>query len=198
MFTRNHFLLGVMKVGFIVFLIFPFSINASALMRALSTEELTRNSDIVIVGEVEEKSIFWSEDRKTIFTRVTVKIEERVRGQYLEERLEVEYEGGEIGEIGLRVSDVTSFSKGERVLLFLKTMMKKRLLLRTKNDDVQTDSNSDRVIGIFSVVGLAQGKYTIHPSGIAEKSGYTVSGRSQLIDNGIPVDVLIEKIKNVE
>jgi len=198
MFTRNHFLLGVMKVGFIVSLIFPFSINALAIMRALSTEELTRNSDIVIVGEVEEKSSFWSEDRKTIFTRVTVKIEERVRGQYLEERLEVEHEGGEIGEIGLRVSDVASFSKGERVLLFLKTMMKKRLLLRTKNDDVQTDSNSDRVIGIFSVVGLAQGKYTIHPSGIAEKSGYTVSGRSQLIDNGIPVDVLIEKIKSVK
>jgi len=198
MFARNHFLLGVMKVGFIVFLIFPLSINALALMRALSTEELTRNSDIVIVGEVEEKSSFWSEDRKTIFTRVTVKIEERVRGQYLEERLEVEYEGGEIGEIGLRVSDVTSFSKGERVLLFLKTMMKERLLLRTKNDHVQTDSNSDRVIGTFSIVGLAQGKYTIHPSGIAEKSGYTVSGRSQLIDNGIPVDVLIEKIKNVE
>jgi hypothetical protein len=187
-----------MKVGFIVSLIFPFSINALAIMRALSTEELTRNSDIVIVGEVEEKSSFWSEDRKTIFTRVTVKIEERVRGQYLEERLEVEHEGGEIGEIGLRVSDVASFSKGERVLLFLKTMMKKRLLLRTKNDDVQTDSNSDRVIGIFSVVGLAQGKYTIHPSGIAEKSGYTVSGRSQLIDNGIPVDVLIEKIKSVK
>jgi hypothetical protein len=187
-----------MEVGFIVFSIFPFSLNALAIMRALSTEELTRNSDIVIVGEVEEKSSFWSEDRKRIFTRVTVKIEERVRGQYLEERLEVEYEGGEIGEIGLRVSDVTSFSKGERVLLFLKTMIKKRLLLSTKNDDVQTDSDSDRVIGIFSVVGLAQGKYTIHPSGIAEKSGYTVSDRSQLIDNGIPVDVLIEKIKNVK
>lgn len=196
MFTRNHFLLGVMKVGFIVFLIFPFSINALAVMRALSTEELTMSSEVVIIGEVEEKISFWSDDRKKIFTRITVKIEEKVKGESLEERVEVEHEGGEIGGIGLRVSDVPSFSKGEKVLLFLKGIAKKRLLLSSGKEAIQTDSKPETVKEIFSIVGLAQGKYTIHPSGMAEKGGFAILGESHAIDHLISLDILIEKIKS--
>jgi len=197
MFTHHHFLIAPPRVVFILIAVFIFSSNALAIMRALSTEELTMNSEVVIIGEVEEKVSFWSDDRKKIFTRITVKIEEKVRGESLEERVEVEHEGGEIGGIGLRVSDVPSFSKGERVLLFLKGMAKKKLLLSSGKEAIQTDSKPETVKEIFSIVGLAQGKYTVHPSGMAEKGGFAILGESHAIDHLISLDILIEKIKSI-
>jgi hypothetical protein len=197
MFPHHHFLIAPFRVVFILIAVFIFSSNALAIMRALSTEELTINSEVVIIGEVEEKVSFWSDDRKKIFTRVTVKIEEKIRGESLEERVEVEHEGGEIGGIGLRVSDVPSFSKGERVLLFLKGMAKKKLLLSAEKQAPQTDSKPETVKEIFSIFGLAQGKYTVHPSGIAEKGGFAILGESDAIDHIISLDILIEKIKSI-
>ncbi len=198
MFPLRHFLIATLRVTFILFTVFIFSYDAFAIMRALSTEELTMNSEVVITGEVEEKVSFWSEDRKKIFTRVTVKIEERIRGESPEERVEVEHEGGEIGGIGLRVSDVPSFSKGERVLLFLKGMAKKRLLLSSGKEALQTDSTLETVKEVFSIVGLAQGKYTIHPTGMAEKGGFAILGQNHVIDHFISLDILIEKIKSIK
>ncbi|KKK86190.1 hypothetical protein LCGC14_2765700, partial [marine sediment metagenome] len=51
----------------------------------------------------------------------------------------VKVRGGEVGDIGLKVSDTPQFREGEEVFLFLR--MEK--------------------LPLFSVVGLFQGKYTI-------------------------------------
>jgi hypothetical protein len=47
---------------------FFISSQSSALMIALSTEKLTRGSETVIRGEVEEVESQWSEDKEIIFT----------------------------------------------------------------------------------------------------------------------------------
>ena len=153
--------------------------ESPAIMKALTTEKLTRNSMIVILGEVEDLQCQWNENGEKIVSCATVAITEVIRGNSINKRLVVEYEGGEVGEIGLKVSDVSPLMKREKVLLFLKPM------------------KNDKNINRFNMVGKAQGKYTIDDNGIARKRGFAVMGEKWRIDNDISLEELIRKIKEV-
>jgi hypothetical protein len=145
----------------------------------LGTEELTRGSESVIIGEVEDTEAQWSKDGKTIFTKAFIVVNEIIRGRTLQKRIIIEYEGGEIGDIGLKVSDVAPLEKGERVLLFIK-------IGKSRGDGF-----------VYNIVGKAQGKYTIDDERIARKRGFSVMGGEDIIDNNIPLDELIKKIREV-
>ena len=173
---RNFF---VMK--FICLIVTCFLPSQSlAIMVGMSTEELTRASETVIRGEVENVETQWSKDGKTIFTSVTISKTDVIKGRNIQKRIIVEYEGGEIGEIGYRVSDVEPLRKGEKVILFLK-------LGKSKKDGI-----------VFNIVGKGQGKYTIGNDGIARKGGFSIISGEEVIDNNIPVEVLVNKIKKVK
>ena len=160
----------------------PFlSSQSSAIMIGMGTEELTRESGLVIRGEVAEVKAQWSEDGKKIITRANIIITDILKGETISNMITVEYEGGEIGEIGLRVSDVSPLKTGEDVILFL------------------NKSAEGRKMGdVHNIVGKAQGKYTISKDGIAGKSGFSVISSKSIIDNNIPVDELIDKIRRVK
>jgi hypothetical protein len=149
-------------------------------MKGFSTEELTKASDLVIVGEVENVEAQWSKDEKTIFTSVYIVINNIIKGAKKQAIITVEYEGGEMGDIGLQVSDQSSLIKGEKVILFLKSG-------KSKKDGF-----------IYNIVGKNQGKYLIGEDGVARKGGFSIIGNKDNIDNNIPVDELIEKIKKAE
>jgi hypothetical protein len=157
-----------------------FASQAWAFMTGLSTEELTRSSDAVIVGGVEDVESHWNQDGTTIFTTASVVVEEVVRGVVMQQRVTVEYEGGEIGEIGLRVSDVAPLERGERVLLFLKS------------------GKSRRDGSAYNIVGKAQGKYLVGEDGIARKRGFALSSHKDVVESETPLGRLIEKIRNVQ
>jgi hypothetical protein len=166
---------------FLCFIVFCcLSSSSFAIMKVLSTEELTKASDIVMVGEVENIEAQWSKDEKTIFTSANIVINSIIKGATKQAMITVEYEGGEIGDIGLQVSDQSSFMKGEKVILFLKSG-------KSKKDGF-----------IYNIVGKNQGKYLIGEDGVARKGGFSVIGQKDNIDNNIPVDELIEKIKKAE
>ena len=152
-----------------------------AVMKGLSTEELTAASGLVIEGEVENTEALWSKDGK-IFTRASVVVNTFIKGQTSQQKITVEYDGGEIGDIGMKVSDQAPvpLEKGEKVLLFLKAGKGKK------------DGEA------YNIVGKGQGKYRIDKNGIARKSGFTIAGPKGMIDNNIPADQLVEKIRNVK
>ncbi len=156
------------------------STSSFAIMKGLSTDELTKASDIVISGEVENTESHWSKDGKTIFTTAYITVDDVVKGVTTQRKIAVEYEGGEVGGIGLRVSDQTALTKGEKVILFLKS------------------GKSHRDGNVYNIVGNNQGKYVIGADGIARKGGYSVAGDKENIDNNIPADKLIERIKRAE
>jgi hypothetical protein len=156
------------------------SSSSFAIMKGLSTEELTKASDLVIVGEVINVEAQWSKDEKTIFTSVYIVINNIIKGAPKQAMITVEYEGGEIGDIGLQVSDQSSLMKGEKIILFLKSG-------KSKKDGF-----------VYNIVGKNQGKYLIGEDGVARKGGFSVIGQKDNIDNNISVDELIEKIKKAE
>ncbi|MBM4053680.1 MAG: hypothetical protein FJ264_03185 [Planctomycetes bacterium] len=160
-----------------------FNTNAHAIMTGLSTEELAKSSCAVVTGTVEDVKSYWSADKKTIFTGALIKITGIIRGNIVQNSITVEYEGGEVDGIGLKISDMATLNKGEKILLFLKEEKSKREELKEN---------------VFRIVGRSQGKYCIDKNGIAKKSGFSVIGGKEVIDNNIPVETLINKIKGVK
>jgi hypothetical protein len=148
-------------------------------MIGLTTEDLTRGSDLVVEGTVEGTTSQWSSDGTTIYTSATVLIQRVIRGKTAQTRVVVEYQGGEVGRDGLKVSDVAEMEEGEKVLLFL------------------TRGKSFQAGFAFHTVGKAQGKYTVGDDGIARKKGLFLGKDKEVIDNDIPVNDLIEKIQRV-
>lgn len=149
-------------------------------MEGLSTEDLARGSDLVVLGDVESVTAKWSDDGKTIFTTANVMVTEVVKGPSVSQKIEVEYPGGEIGDIGLKVSDEPGMEKGEKVILFLK-------------HGIRFSETSK-----YNLVGKGQGKYSIGPDGVARKKGFSVVGDTKQIDAEVPLNTLIEKIKRVK
>ncbi len=170
----------IIFINFLCLLLLHFALPKSqAVMFGLSTEDLTTTSDIVIVGEVKDIVSFWNEDSTKIISKAKVIVDEVVRGNHFTEVF-VEYEGGEVGGIGMRISDVTPLTIGEQVVLFLKV------------------KKIENGVKIFKIVGDAQGKYTIREDGIAIKKGFSVlKGTESIIDNNIPVKDLLNKIRRI-
>ena len=168
-------ILSICFMGFILF-----SSPALAIMLGMSTEDLTKSSQTVIIGKVGEVVCQWSEDGNRIVTRATVEVDEVLKGNLSHSEVIVEYEGGEIGEIGLKVSDSPSLVSGENVILFLKEI------------------GEARGASINNIVGKAQGKYSIGEDGIVRKTGFELLKGNNVIDNAISVDEIVGKIKAIK
>lgn len=151
-----------------------------ALMMALTTEQITKGAELIIEGEVEEVSSLWSDDGKTIVTRAVVRTNEVIKGKETQSRTVVEYPGGEVGDIGLEVSDISPLRKGEKVILFLRPL------------------KSENGMTVYAVVSKGQGKYIVGEDGIARKNGFSVINGKEGIDFSIPVGPLKEKIRRME
>lgn len=163
-----------------VLVTFPWALPADSLavMKGLTVEDLTGRSDLVLSGQVESVTAGWSDDGKTISTTAIVVVSEVIKGRSALRKIAVEYPGGEVGDIGLRVSDEPGMEKGEKVLLFLK----------------QGD-NGHGATHKFNLVGKGQGKYSIGSDGMARKKGFSIVGEKSRIDAEIPLDALLEKIR---
>lgn len=153
---------------------------AHAIMIGLSTEALTREADLVVEGAVGAVRSFWNEEHTKILSRAEVAVVEVVRGESVATTVVVEYEGGEVGRLGMRVSDVEPFAAGERVLLFLQRL-----------PPPVSGSAAHRL------VGLAQGKYVIGADRVARKGGFSVAAGAGDVDGALDLDSLKAKIRGV-
>ncbi len=102
----------------------------------------------------------WNEDRTLIYTYVTILVGDYVKGDSniaQSKEIIVEIRGGEVGDMGLRVSDTPQFRQGEDVFLFLR---------------------QERPT-IFKVVGRFQGKYTVQ----GERAINIALGREIALEN---------------
>ena len=175
--TTRHILMKALCIAVIIF----FSQPALAIMIGLSTEQLTKASRTVIMGKVLDVNSQWNETGDEIVTRAVVAVKEVIRGGVnKEEQVIVEYEGGEVGKIGLKVSDSPTLGKGENVVLFLKPFKETKTGL------------------IRRIVGKAQGKYTIGEDGIARKAGFDILKGEDAVENNLPVNELVNRIRAVK
>ncbi len=91
-----------------------------ALVPRMDLPALVDRSQAVIVGTVTGKRSRWEENGGMIYTYVTVRVEEVVAGAVGRPVITIKCPGGTVGDITCEVSDVPSFSVGERAILFLR------------------------------------------------------------------------------
>ena len=169
-------------------LVWLFLTPALSMMIKLPLYRLTQAADIIILGDVEDVRCEWSLNKEIILTVTTLKIKEVWKGNVRYSRVFIQTPGGKIGDLGLRVSDVPVFQKGEDVLVFLKTIENVMFL-------ENSFSVSLNYLPSFSVFGKAQGKYSIDKNMNARKWGYLLLDKEADKDNVLTLSELEARIK---
>ena len=123
-------------------LTFFLPVSSFALMIERSAEELAQDAKVIVQGEVRSVKSYKGING-VIYTRASVMVNDVIKGKNIKKNITVEYEGGEAGDIGVRVEDEPSLEKGEQVLLFL--------------------TNSFWRKNVYYIVGGVLGKYAICP-----------------------------------
>ncbi len=83
-------------------------------------KSLTDGADVILTGKVINQTSSWNADRSRIYTEVTLRADEYLKGDYSENTLSVKTLGGEVGEVGELYSHMPKFTNDEEVLLFVK------------------------------------------------------------------------------
>jgi hypothetical protein len=98
--------------------IMPAQLCAQSMM--LSTQDLTNQAEVVAVGKVTAMKSEWNANRTRICTRVTIAVNEYLKGGSTGQQLTILTPGGEIGEVGEIYSGAAQFNQEEEVVVFVK------------------------------------------------------------------------------
>ena len=116
---------------------------------AVPLAERARGAELVVVGRVASVAPGWQVNEfgdRLIVSVVRVVVNETLKGQALA-TLDVEVEGGTIGEVTLHVSDETSFSPGERAVFYLKRTARGTFVPHLRGEGLIKLDASNRVSG---------------------------------------------------
>ncbi|KPJ60176.1 MAG: hypothetical protein AMJ46_07585 [Latescibacteria bacterium DG_63] len=80
---------------------------------------LTTEAERIVLGEVIEVESSWTPDHRTIYTSITVAVDEYIKNPDVADELTFRIPGGTVGDVTLTVSDTPWFGVGDRAVLFL-------------------------------------------------------------------------------
>jgi hypothetical protein len=151
-----------------------------ARMVPISLEQLTRNSDLVVVGDVEEVRGYRGKDNGT-YSVATLRVIDVIKGNVSGETVSVEYRGGAIPgeEVAVSISTIEPLRKGERVLLFL----------------VEWDSKV--FDGKTYIIGSYLDKFIMDKKGIVGKGGFTMEEGRKKEFGPMHINELKQKIQRI-
>jgi hypothetical protein len=149
---------------------------AAALMEALSISALVKASSSIVRGEVVDTQAMWSESGDEIVTRATIRVQRDFKRLVSDKLITVEYLGGEVGDIGMMVSDSPQMFVGEEIIIFLE----------------QSEEAIDQQR--FHIVGSAQGKYTLEEDGMVRTMGFSLMEQEGLMYRELSETDLIQRI----
>jgi len=104
----------------------------------LDMEQLVQRADRIVQGPVQSVYAQWDEARRLVFTYISIRVDEPLKGERRQSVL-IRQVGGTVGTIQMSIAGVPQFKSGEMAIIFLKR---------------QGDST-------FQVVGMNQGLYEI-------------------------------------
>jgi hypothetical protein len=108
-----------------------------------------RGSERVIVGRVTAVNPVWRTNDfgdRLIVSIARVAVDETLRGA-AQSSVEVEVEGGTIGDVTLRVSDIDPIATGDRAVFYLKRTARGAFVLHLRGQGFLKLDRSDRVRG---------------------------------------------------
>lgn len=127
-------------VALAAFAIFGASLASATTVQKFTISDLAKKSETIAVAHVEDVYSRWDDSHKEIYTYISLKVLDGVKGSRKNDVLTIRQLGGAAeGKISV-VPGMPTFAKGEEVVVFL--------------------SPKDRA-GYPWVMGLQQGKYTV-------------------------------------
>lgn len=157
-------------------IIFTCAEDANALMLKMSFEELSSNSESIIIGKVKNIDSYWNEERTNIYTEVTVSIEDDIKGVNKQDEITIITPGGEVDGITQYVSDSPTFKLGEEAVLFLNELSSQNL----SPQQIQP--------GTYQVTGSSQGKIDITDSSTNNITINTLEERLETEESSLASD----------
>ncbi len=112
---RRIFACGVI-FGIILITFWPASLRAQSIEK--TSERLVREADVIAVGKVTTVKSEWNETRSMIRTRVTVTIDQTLKGGNTAKTITILVPGGEVDGVGEWYSHTARFVEDEDVVLF--------------------------------------------------------------------------------
>jgi hypothetical protein len=125
--------------------------------KELTTEELAARADLVAIGKVTSLHSEWNNERTRIVTRVTVAVDQYLKGDQPQRTLAVTVPGGEVDGEGELYSHAARFTNNEEVVVF-----------------AERDPR-----GGLRVSGGGQGKFSVMEE---KSSGKKMVGENQLLE----------------
>jgi hypothetical protein len=122
---------------------------AVAQEQAVPLETRARGAERVVVGRVASVNAAWQVNDfgdRLIVSAVHVTVDETLKGQ-TQQTVDVEVEGGTIGDLTLRVSDLTTFRPGERAVFYLTRSRRGTLVPYMRGQGLLKLDGANRVAG---------------------------------------------------
>jgi hypothetical protein len=132
---------------FIVVLILTLcpAISSATIMRALSLEQMTKDADSIVYGEVVKQVADWNAEKTRIYTMTTVRVTEEWKGEAKTDSLIVIRQiGGSVGALTQSVAGNAQLSTGETVIVFLERSPRE---------------------AVHFIIGMTQGKFGVKTVG---------------------------------
>lgn len=115
----------------------------------VSSTERARNAEQVVVGHVSSVTPVWRDTDfgdRLIFSVLHVTVDETLKGA-AQPAVDVEVEGGTIGSLTLRVSDLETFRPGDRAIFYLQHNRRGALVPHLRGLGLQRLDAAGRVAG---------------------------------------------------
>ena len=97
-------------------------------------EGLAQQADAIVVGKVSSVRSEWNADKTKIITKVSLDVDEYVKGQPAAKTMVITHMGGEVDGVGDLYTNAPHFSAGEDVLVFVKKDSKNNLNVTGGNE----------------------------------------------------------------
>ena len=124
--------------------------RAAAQIESNRIQSLTQQADAIVVGKVSTVRSEWTADKTRIVTKVSVDVDEYVKGQPAGKTMVITHLGGEVDGVGELYSSAPHFSPGEDVLVFVKKDSKNNLTVAGGNEGkikiTKNESTGERMI----------------------------------------------------
>jgi hypothetical protein len=110
-------------------------------------KNLSEGADMIVTGKVVDQKSEWSSDKSKIYTNVTIRVDEFLKGSNNQNRIVIKNLGGEVGNVGETYSHVPTFQDDEEVLLFVKKSTKDESLRVFEGDEGKLTLYKDKKTG---------------------------------------------------
>jgi hypothetical protein len=121
--------------------------------QAVKTEDLIKRSDVIVVGKVGRMVSEWNEDKSRIQTRVTISVDQTIKGVPTSSTVTVLVPGGEVDGVGEWYSHTARFQDNEDVVIFAE-QDQKGMFRVAGGDQGKLSLRRDKATGMLTVPNL--------------------------------------------